>query len=265
MTEQQQNPPKDEAMERLLTSVSEEWTRESAPADRSAFLARVRAGMTEVPSRPQPVAVRPRHRVVLAMAAAAALAAALTAAFLARPRADGTLLYAEPGFAVPERVAAGAVADAAAGGGMLELDARRVLLHLNTGSRMRVEAKDVVYLEKGELWTTVRSGSGFFQVRTPQGSVTVHGTEFGVAVGDGHTAVSLLNGSVSFTGPGGGVTLQPGDRAALAAGTPRPVAEAGAPTAAPPAWALAMRSRAASAEAARYYPSGRPAAAEPRP
>lgn len=259
----------DQQMENFLAKVGEEWTRESAPAAPADFLAKVKAGVAEARAPvalaqvPEPVGTKNYIRQILAVAAIFLVVALVLWFQESKAPFSASIVYGEKGFSAPSSLAVGSIVDASNGSGAVELERRRVILLLDSGAKLRIEKEDTVYLESGNLWTMVKPGSGFFQVRTADGNVSVHGTEFGVSTADSGTTVMLLTGKVAFEAQGSNVDINAGDIAvALRGQVPMLL---GTEFSKPPAWALAMRSSAAAAAAARYYPSGRPAPASQGP
>ncbi len=100
-------------------------------------------------------------------------------------------------------------------------DGSRILL--NTRSAVAVDfgpAARHVRLLRGEAWFEVSSDAARpFTVETPQGSVRVTGTSFGVRRDEGATRVNLVEGGVALSLPGSLETLglAPGQQAQLSA------------------------------------------------
>ena len=100
-------------------------------------------------------------------------------------------------------------------------DGSRILL--NTRSAVAVDfgpATRHVRLLRGEAWFEVSSDAARpFTVETPQGSVRVTGTSFGVRRDEGATRVNLVEGGVALSLPGSLETLglAPGQQAQLSA------------------------------------------------
>ena len=96
-------------------------------------------------------------------------------------------------------------------------------IHLNTRSAVAVDfgpATRHVRLLRGEAWFEVVSDAARpFTVETPQGSVRVTGTSFGVRRDEGATRVNLVEGGVALSLPGSLETLglTPGQQAQLSA------------------------------------------------
>ena len=96
-------------------------------------------------------------------------------------------------------------------------------IHLNTHSALAVDfgsAARYVRLLRGEAWFEVSSDAARpFTVETPQGSVRVTGTSFGVRRDDGAMLVKLTEGDVQLSLPGSAETvgLAAGQQARLSA------------------------------------------------
>jgi ferric-dicitrate binding protein FerR (iron transport regulator) len=251
-------PKMDRAMDALLTKVGDEWARAAAPkAD--DFLARFDAKLAAEPpvARIVPIWRRGGRRLLAAGIAAAVLIAAGGIAYNST-RAVAALAFREGDFRMPEKLRAGAVVEARAGAaGVLAIDGRRVAVHVRELSNLRIESDTKVVLDRGEIWCDVVTNSGRFEVLTPQGSVTVTGTKFGVAVDETGTRVLLHEGRVIVRGARDGNAMTPGTQATISPNADAPVFS-NAPESVQPAWSKALLQRAAEDAATRYYPSGAP-------
>lgn len=134
------------------------------------------------------------------------------------------------------------------------LDDRRISVQLRGESTVTVASADTIRLNEGEIWTVVKSNSGYFAVETPNGKVVVHGTTFGVIVRNGETHVALEHGAVTFGRGDNTVAMTPGMVATLKNGELRPsvTVNDGELT---PAWAKDLFDR---AQASMFYPSVAP-------
>ena len=251
-----------QAIDKAMDRLGEQWTEESRPAGdfaaefrrRLALQAPVSAKATVVPVTPTPA---PRPARIWALAAAAIILVVLGIGYtvLDAPPA-GTLRYRKGNVQSSEVLAAGATIIAREGGtAVAALDKDRVQLHLNSNTELAVLAKDHVRLLRGELWTVVKPNSGHFEVETPQARVVVHGTTFGVSVSDTGTDVVIASGKVSVEVGAESGEIVPGSRATVRVGSARPQIESSAGTVTPD-WADALMKAYAESQAARYFPSG---------
>jgi len=74
----------------------------------------------------------------------------------------------------------------------------RTQLLMNRDSKVRIEGKNAVNLQSGEVWIYVTPGSGDYSVTVPGGSVHVVGTSFGVQVTGEGVGVKVTNGKVLY-------------------------------------------------------------------
>lgn len=258
-------PDWDEGVDRLLTRAGDSAASRAGGAD---FLARFaeRFGDEMAGSTPAPVVeVAPARRVAwtrwLAAAAAIILAVSTTALWTARRSSVGSLAYTRGDVSTPGRngLRKGDLLTTAAGGNaMVALDNQRVNLLLAEDSAVQLAANDVVKLRRGEIWTTVRENSGFFQVQTQFGDVTVHGTTFGVTTTDSGMEVRLARGSVQVRTPTSTAMLAPGDAVTVSVdGTIQRISLKGELT---PDWARELFNEAQELFARQYFPSVSPPA-----
>lgn len=254
---EQNDPAMDRAMRRVAAA-----TIEGSRPDERAFLAAVEAGIASA-ARPSGARVLPAGNRAFARAlsgVAAILVLSASAAGLWRyTRPAAVLAFQTAAVSTTTEVARGTRLNShAAERAILSLDDRRILMHMNESTSLRIKSAGEVELTEGEVWCDVRPHSGRFIVSTPHGTVTVTGTRFGVATAAAGTRVQLLDGEVRFEhGPWTG-TLGPGAEACVGANpdetpvvTPGLVKES-------PAWARDLLALAAAEATARYYPSGAP-------
>ena len=143
------------------------------------------------------------------------------------------------------------------GEAMISLDGGRIDLFLREGSRLALDSNDTVSLAKGDIWVRVDTNSGYFGIQTPHGKVQVHGTTFGVSVGDTETRVEIAAGEVSVETRKGTEYIRPGKGAVLKGNDSFPIvlASTGDVT---PQWARKTFNQAATARELRYFPSVAP-------
>lgn len=262
----------DPQMDRLLGAVGTAWCEEVS-ADESTFVSRFEgrlrrekevAAEARKPVKPAAAVVAvPRRRVWIpfAIAASVLIVIGIGAYALLAGRDVGSIYYQRG-----QIVASGATtlhkgdrlvcntADA----GIVALDKGRVVLFLANDTLVEVTASDRVRLNHGSLWAVIKPKSGFFEVATPNGSVDVHGTTFGVIVDESGTRVSLLSGAVTATTPQGTSSLVPGQEAALPpAGSVGAVAITQTKVATPK-WVVDLEAEAARERASKFFPSGAP-------
>ena len=173
-------------------------------------------------------------------------------------REVAALAFREGELKFPAKLRAGAHVESSAGGqGMFAIDGRRVVLQVRELSSLRIESDTKVVLDRGEIWCDVVTNSGRFEIQTPQGSVTVTGTKFGVEVSDSGTRVLLHEGRVIVRGARDGNAMTPGTQAFIAPNSDAPEFTP-APEDVRPAWSSDLLKRAAEDAVTRYYPSGAP-------
>lgn len=77
----------------------------------------------------------------------------------------------------------------------------------------------ILNLLKGEVWSA--SHGRPFQIRTPAATATIRGTEFDLAIGPGNESrLAVLDGTVEFRNPQGGVVVKAGEEATARMGEP---------------------------------------------
>ncbi|MDX2176892.1 MAG: FecR family protein [Candidatus Sumerlaeia bacterium] len=235
----------------------------AASASRAAMAARVRARIEEerVGATAGPHSRPARRWEPWALAAAAVTLLALSFPLgmrLLPRRAEDCPVWRSGAGASVERVAWGRNFVTGPGERLcVMLDDSRILLCLAEGTRVRIDSRDEVFLELGEVWSDVRPDSGRYAVRTPDGTSTALGTSFGVSAGPSGTRTVVESGVVLVASPAG-------DEARVEAGQGATASPGAAPSAAPlagearPAWAREAVQAAAADAAARRYPSGAP-------
>lgn len=95
------------------------------------------------------------------------------------------------------------------------------MIKLPENTRMRVNDDRRVGLESGKIWLHVSkslNGARVFRVHTPDGSITVFGTTFGVEVLEGKTVVTLLEGEVTVENDVTFAVLRPNQQIELVQG-----------------------------------------------
>lgn len=261
--------------ERLLERFARSWEADSAPADPKTFLASFREKLDELREpgmapavvvgmaplrrrRADRVSVR-AWRIASGVAiAAAAFAAVLVLAPFQRESAAAVLFTrGEVTITGPGKLSRTmTVATSASSQGVVAVDQNRISLLLNQDSTLDIVDQDTVRLASGEVWTSVKKDSGFFEVLTPHGRVVVHGTTFGVRVTAEETVVSLAEGKVSVLSVGREDALTPNMSATIAgAGKAALMMPVDEPV---PAWVQVLHDAYINHEMSRYYPSLKP-------
>lgn len=251
-------PRLDHTMDAMLTKAGDDFARASTP-NAADFLARFDAKLAAEPpvARVVPMWRRGGGRLIAAGIAAAVLIAAGGITYNST-REVAALAFREGELKFPAKLRAGAHVESSAGGqGMFAIDGRRVVLQVRELSSLRIESDTKVVLDRGEIWCDVVTNSGRFEIQTPQGSVTVTGTKFGVEVSESGTRVLLHEGRVIVRGARDGNAMTPGTQAFIAPNSDAPEFTP-APEDVRPAWSSDLLKRAAEDAVTRYYPSGAP-------
>ena len=84
---------------------------------------------------------------------------------------------------------------------------------IDNNSRFRATNSRTVKMYKGKMWLNVAKHNRKFRVQTPEGTVTVFGTTFGVEVLPGRVIVTLEEGEVTVENGEDFVVLYPGEQA----------------------------------------------------
>jgi len=84
---------------------------------------------------------------------------------------------------------------------------------IDKNSRFRATNARTVKMYKGKMWLNVAKHNRKFRVQTPEGTVTVFGTTFGVEVLPGRVIVTLEEGEVTVENGQDFVVLYPGEQA----------------------------------------------------
>jgi hypothetical protein len=143
------------------------------------------------------------------------------------------------------------------GQAMLSLDGERIDLFLKEGTDLTVNSKEQVRLEKGDLWVRVDPNSGHFGIETPQGTIQVVGTTFGVSVNESGTTVEIAEGKLEVSTRMGREFITPGKGALLTAQDQVPATHASSEDVSP-AWAEEVFQKAAQSRARSFFPSANP-------
>ncbi len=264
------NPKLDPKTDHLLHEVAEAWCEATAGSE-ARFLEEFRARLAREREKPataarvESMAVRPRSdgrsRLAwpLGIAAAVVVAVGAIALYLSIRSELGQIEYQRGSLTVADsedlRKGTRLVSDEK-GAGIVSLDDDRIRLFLHVDTALEVVEVDAVRLDRGAIWVVVEPGSGPFEVQTPEGSVTVQGTTFGVVVAEGTTEVTLASGRVVAATARASVTLAAGRRAVLthdADTIPTETIQAQVPD-----WVRALEAEAARSKAAKFFPSGSP-------
>ena len=256
MTEQG-DPVMDRAMRRVAAATIEE-----ARPDERTFLAGVEARLA-APRRADSARVLPVANRTLARALSAAAAiivlGATAAGLWSYTRPAAVLAFQTAAISASTDLPRGARLESHAGErAILSLDGRRIVMHMNESTSLRIKSAGQVELEDGEIWCDVRPNSGRFVVTTPHGTVTVTGTKFGVATAAVGTRVQLLEGVVRFENTGWSERLTPGAEACIGTAVGEKPAVNPDRVKELPDWANELLALAAAEATARYYPSGAP-------
>lgn len=266
MNDESSRHNKDEmgSMESFLEKYGEMWTEDSV-SDSKALTARFRKNLSrEINLEPRPSKEwgwwwNPGWIVA---AAACTLAFVLVPVYWNRPVAE--IVYRSGQVRVngdPESKttldSSTRVETAAGGEAMISMDGGRIDLFVREGTGLDLAAIDRVTLSKGDLWVRVNPNSGHFEVETPQGRVTVHGTTFGVSVQETETRVEIASGRVSVANSRGSEFIQPGTGASLV-GQQTPPAIHPSSGDVTPGWARDIFNDAAADQARRFFPSAAP-------
>ncbi len=254
-------PNSDPAMDRALRRVAAATIEGSRPDERT-FLAgveeRLAAPRHADAARVLPVANRTMARA-LSVAAAVLVLGATAAGLWSYTRPAAVVAFQTAAISSTTDLARGARLESHAGErAILSLDGRRIVMHMNESTSLRIKSAGEVELEDGEIWCDVRPNSGRFVVTTPHGTVTVTGTKFGVTTAPIGARVQLLEGAVRFEHGDWQAGLIPGAEACI--GT----APGEKPSVSPdrvkelPTWANELLAKAAAEATAKYYPSGAP-------
>lgn len=259
--------PQDAEMDRLMEAFADAESHRS-DAQRGAFEAALRekladrgkgVGAAKVVPAVKTLAKKriPLYRKPLAIAAALAFAAAIYALATLGVDTDGpgTLAYS-----------AGQVESTSSGGTFIltlaegdgcvyTLDNNRITLYIRGGSTLEVRDDARVHLAQGELLADVVPNSGSFLVSTPDATVSVLGTVFGVLRESApETRVYVDRGKVRLENSVGSIDVDKGMRAACRANEipgilPR---ETGRLI---PEWAWILQEKAEGFSPASAYPS----------
>ncbi len=255
------NGEQDDAMDKGLTKFGREWNasvEKASPFDAAGFEALLSAvDREEAPAAaPAPVAtpapVRRPARVLTVTGLAFAAAAAIALFALLSPGDEdlGAMLYRRSsgaqGLAL-EKLKAGSIIKTSGNGdaAVFSMDGSRVTVNMAPDTQVEVVSDDNIRLVKGEIWTHVRTGSGEFEVTTPDGEVEVHGTTFGVRVDDEGSYVVVAEGEIEVGIKGECVDMEPGTQAKIGRGSKQPVFEV-APADVTPPWAVELERAAAA-------------------
>lgn len=160
---------------------------------------------------------------VLAAAGAAAAALALIINFSQKPGQPVGMLAYESGAitiaghkAETGHLSRGSVLSVIdRGNALASLDNDRIMVYMTGNSRLAVANRSNLSLESGTAWFAIRPNSGRLTVEIPEGTITVHGTAFGVRLDETGSTVFLANGSVSLATAGETLTLEPSQMAEL--------------------------------------------------
>jgi ferric-dicitrate binding protein FerR (iron transport regulator) len=107
------------------------------------------------------------------------------------------------------------------------LDGSRIHMILAAGSQAELASAEEVRLSAGQSWFHVEPRSGPFAVETPQGTVRVVGTIFGVSCKDGSLTVAVQRGAVRVETGEGTWLLNPGETWSSVSGVQKSDATAG--------------------------------------
>ncbi len=253
---------KNENIEKMLHEAGHRWRDGQEVSDdfTSSVMARIEAGeatgapVIEVPSRSL------SRRTILAVGMAAGFAIAGVFGWqMLRQEVVGKIEFLDDGLPkigkqVDEVHANSLLNTDADGSSVALLDDERVILLLNSSTTVEVEKRDHVALHKGEIWVTVEDNSGYFAVETPNCTVSVHGTSFGVEIDGDQTNVLLASGKISLDSESGNTYLDPGTRAVVGADGGQPVLSTVSGELVP-AWAWDAYGKMEAARSKRYFPS----------
>jgi len=258
------NEKENASMESFLEKYGELWT-EAGVSDSKELTARFRkklsreVGLEKKPSRESGWWWRPGWIV-----AAAACALVLMMAPIYWERSVGEVIFSSGQVRVGENpptesaIEPGSRIQVAEGGeAMVSMDGGRIDLFIREGAELELAAIDRVIVSKGDLWVRVDPDSGHFEVGTPQGNVTVHGTTFGVIVDEDETRVEIASGKVSVANSMGSEFIEPGTGARIVGQQTPPTIHTSAENVTPD-WARDIFNSAAADQARRFFPSAAP-------
>ncbi|MEQ8819179.1 MAG: FecR family protein [Sumerlaeia bacterium] len=200
--------------ERLLEKAGSEWAAESAP-DSGEFLASFEARLAEEEQGgflATVVSLRP----ALAGLAAAAIILAVFGGLLA-PRKETVASFAfatgSPQFDLGGAVASGTTVETSADSRVILALAQNATISLDTGTRLRFDGPDTVYLADGEIWVSIaRPGQRPLRIVTPHGKVySNQESGFCVVVAADDANVFISRGEVHLAD----ASLKPGLHASL--------------------------------------------------
>lgn len=109
-------------------------------------------------------------------------------------------------------IAPGHVFETGETGGLMLAMRHGTTAKMAENSRLRVAGARNVTLEKGQAWLDVGKNPQLFQVRTPEGKVTVFGTAFDVRLEDALTIVTVQRGEVQVENADGFRRVRNGQR-----------------------------------------------------
>lgn len=147
------------------------------------------------------------------------------------------------------------------GAALASLDNDRVMVYMANGTRIGVANRSNVSLESGTAWFAVRPNSGRFTVELPEGTVTVHGTAFGVHLDESSSTVFLASGRVSLETAGENLVLSPNEMAEMSFGGVPQTSKFGENEA--PDWVNRLYTGFQFAYNSAYFPSSLPTTKQP--
>lgn len=267
MNEPAQEPKiDDQMMDQVLAEFGSAWIESSADSeDRFLVDFQSQIGISATARRAEVTPLRRlAYRGLIGLAAAACLAAVF---FVPRMRNKdvGSLVYSagvitqsHPSSVREGHLTPGSILETGPGGeALVAMDNNRVNLIVGNESRLAVAKLDTVDLTDGEIWVRVRPNSGFFEIRTPTGSVHVHGTTFGVRVTPEGTQVEVASGLVELGVDDLCVKIPPSHRGTLHVGATDPIVEQ-SPVEPTPQWAVDIFKRASESRYSDFFPSVAP-------
>lgn len=131
------------------------------------------------------------------------------------------------------------------------LDGSRIHMILAAGSHAELASAEEVRLADGQSWFHVEPKSGPFAVETPQGTVRVVGTIFGVSFEDGKLAVEVQRGAVRVETNDGSWLLNPGETWSSMSGVQKSATTAGEA----PEWVRDLLGEESRQRMKLYFPS----------
>ena len=247
---------------RCLESLGDAWAAQADPGD--DFVQRFEARLSIQEKRPR-ATVWPFTPAVRWTALTAAMAACLALAIALSSFGDGgigTIAYGEGQFLASRTLAQSRLADNSAlttgdsGRALATLDNERIAVFINQNSSLRLISNEKVNLTRGEVWINVEENSGYFAVETPDCVVEVHGTTFGVRIGENGTEVALASGEVWLSRGNDYTVMGPGTIGKIAKDSDPTLMQANGDLV--PRWALDLYAKAEADRAAEFFPSASP-------